>query len=243
MNSHKSETRAKRFRRPAEVAEDHIITGILDGRYSPGTDLPAERLLAETLGVTRPTLREALQRLGREGWVHIRHGKPTRIADFWDTGGFGLLGTLSRYGEHLPSRFITHLLEFRAVFLPPAAAAAARSAPGELRGLLRYAPGQDDAPERWVDFDWRLQRRLCRLSENPLFLLIINDFNHLYHQLAPIYFATAEARRASSFFYHSLDAALAEAPEEAFAVVQAAMTESIRIWQRIEAGPLPAEGS
>lgn len=226
----------KRFRRPAEFAEDQLVTGILDGTYPPGTDLPAERLLAEALGVTRPTLRETLQRLCREGWVRIRHGKPTRVADIWDTGGFGLLGTLSRYGEHLPERFITHLLEFRVVFLPPAAEAAARNAPDELHRLLQEAPTPDHGPQRWVAFDWRLMRRLCRLSENPMFLLVINDFKQLYHQLAPAYFEMAEARRASQSFYRRLDAAIAASPEDAAAVVTEAMRVSIGIWQRLEAG-------
>ncbi|MFH1985923.1 MAG: fatty acid metabolism transcriptional regulator FadR [Pseudomonadota bacterium] len=232
----------RRFRHPAAYAEDHIITGILEGTYAPGTDLPAERALSEAMGITRPTLREALQRLGREGWVHIRHGKPTRVADFWDTGGFGLLGTLARYGKHLPERFITDLLEFRAVFLPPAAAAAARNAPDELRRMLGEAPAPGHAPERWVDFDWRLQRSLCQLSKNPLFLLIINDFKDLYFQLAPAYFATTDARLASSSFYHRLEAALTWDPEDTASVVSAAMNESIRIWQRMEAGFVPANG-
>lgn len=239
MTSSTAPQTVKRFQRPGEYAEEQIITGILDGTYAPGTVLPAERVLSDTMGITRPTLRETLQRLGREGWVHIRHGKPTRVADFWATGGLGLLGTLARYGEHLPERFITHLLEFRAVILPPAAAAAARNDPDALRGLLREAPSPGHAPEQWVAFDWRLQRRLCQLSGNPLFVLIINDFKDLYHQLAPAYFATTAARRASSSFYKALNAALIASPGDTADVVASAMNESIRIWHQMEAGFVP----
>ncbi|MGC6744236.1 GntR family transcriptional regulator [Escherichia coli] len=41
----------------------------------PGLFLPAERELSELIGVTRTTLREVLQRLARDGWLTIQHGK------------------------------------------------------------------------------------------------------------------------------------------------------------------------
>ena len=99
--------------RPTQYAERHILTAILDGTYAPGTALPNERTLALKIGITRATLRETLQRLSGEGWISIRHGKPSRVNTFWDKGGLKMLGTLARYGEYLPKGFITHLLEFR----------------------------------------------------------------------------------------------------------------------------------
>ncbi|MCM2292713.1 FadR family transcriptional regulator [Allorhizobium sp. BGMRC 0089] len=42
--------------------------------YPPGTRLPAERELAQTLGVSRPSLREALIALEIEGTIEIRMG-------------------------------------------------------------------------------------------------------------------------------------------------------------------------
>jgi GntR family transcriptional regulator, negative regulator for fad regulon and positive regulator of fabA len=68
--------------RPREYAEHRLITAILDGTYPPETALPAERAMAETLGITRPTLRETLQRLSREGWIRIRHGKSSVVNDY-----------------------------------------------------------------------------------------------------------------------------------------------------------------
>ncbi|MEJ1267509.1 GntR family transcriptional regulator [Pantoea ananatis] len=48
---------------------------------------PAERELSELIGVTRTTLREVLQRLARDGWLTIQHGKPTRVNNFWENFG------------------------------------------------------------------------------------------------------------------------------------------------------------
>jgi GntR family transcriptional regulator len=54
---------------------------IEDGLYPTGTRLPSEPELALELGVSRPTLREALVLLAREGWVIRRHGSGTFVAD------------------------------------------------------------------------------------------------------------------------------------------------------------------
>ena len=72
-------------RSPAAFAEEYIVDSIWNGKFPPGTILPAERELSELIGVTRTTLREVLQRLARDGWLTIQHGKPTRVNNIWDT--------------------------------------------------------------------------------------------------------------------------------------------------------------
>jgi DNA-binding GntR family transcriptional regulator len=49
--------------KPADLAENRLLDAILDGSFPINSNLPPERDLATQLGVTRPTLREALQRL------------------------------------------------------------------------------------------------------------------------------------------------------------------------------------
>lgn len=44
------------------------------GEFPPGSRLPAERDLAKQLGVSRPSVREALIALEVEGWVEVRTG-------------------------------------------------------------------------------------------------------------------------------------------------------------------------
>ena len=39
--------------KPAEFAENQLLEAILDGSYGPGDVLPAERLLAQSLGDRR----------------------------------------------------------------------------------------------------------------------------------------------------------------------------------------------
>jgi DNA-binding FadR family transcriptional regulator len=53
---------------------DSLLADIVRGAFSPGTRLPAERELARQLGASRPTLREALRRLGEWNLVEPRRG-------------------------------------------------------------------------------------------------------------------------------------------------------------------------
>src|SRR5512135_3692860 len=99
--------------RPAELVESRLINAILDGEFPIDSRLPAERELAARLGVTRPTLREALQRLARDGWVEIHHGRPTRVRDYWHEGSLGVLSTIARRPDHLPPDFVPNLLVVR----------------------------------------------------------------------------------------------------------------------------------
>src|SRR5512139_131951 len=103
---------------PAETAELKLISAILKNEYPPNSSLPPERELAGILGVTRPTLREAMQRLARDGWLDIQHGKPTRVRDYWLEGNMGVLTVLAQMPSQQTPDFITHLLEIRALLAP-----------------------------------------------------------------------------------------------------------------------------
>jgi DNA-binding FadR family transcriptional regulator len=53
---------------------ERILADIVRGTHGPGAKLPSERDLARTLGASRPTVREALRRLGEWGLIQVRRG-------------------------------------------------------------------------------------------------------------------------------------------------------------------------
>ena len=60
---------------------DQIAALIRRGEYKPGARLPPERDLAKKLGVSRPSVREALIALEVEGFVEVRIGSGVYVAD------------------------------------------------------------------------------------------------------------------------------------------------------------------
>lgn len=59
----------------ADQVLERMITCFALGLYPPGHRLPPERALAARLGVSRTSVREALQRLEREGYVETLRGR------------------------------------------------------------------------------------------------------------------------------------------------------------------------
>jgi GntR family negative regulator for fad regulon and positive regulator of fabA len=103
---------------PAGFAEKYIIESIWNGRFPPGSILPAERELSELIGVTRTTLREVLQRLARDGWLTIQHGKPTKVNQFMETSGLHILDTLMTLDADNATAIVEDLLAARANISP-----------------------------------------------------------------------------------------------------------------------------
>jgi GntR family transcriptional regulator, transcriptional repressor for pyruvate dehydrogenase complex len=70
-----------RPKRLYEQIAEQVEALIRDGSFAPGTRLPAERELAEQLGVSRPSIREALIALEAAGLIETRIGDGTYVRD------------------------------------------------------------------------------------------------------------------------------------------------------------------
>src|SRR5512140_2542828 len=68
----------------SQIAEQ-IRTSILNGEFNPGDKLPPERELAEMFGVSRPSVREALNILAAAGLVEAYQGAGTVVKALVDT--------------------------------------------------------------------------------------------------------------------------------------------------------------
>lgn len=64
-----------------EQAAEYIRARILSGEYAVGSQIPTENELCALLGVSRPTLRQALDTLTREGLIVRIKGKGTFAAE------------------------------------------------------------------------------------------------------------------------------------------------------------------
>jgi GntR family negative regulator for fad regulon and positive regulator of fabA len=219
--------------KPAEITENRLIDAILSGHFPIDTTLPAERELAALLGVTRPTLREALQRLGRDGWIEIRHGRSTRVRDYWHEGNLGVLGAIARRSQGLPDNFVPNLLYVRQVMAPAYTRLAVEHAPEQVLGVLEGHTQLPEQPEAFAAFDWQLHHQLTLASGNPIFTLILNGFCELYQPMARLYFQPLAARARSRKFYADLQAAVqaGDAPA-AEAIARQVMADSLELWRQ-----------
>lgn len=218
--------------KPADLAEKQLLTAILDGTFLTGSPLPAERDLAQSLGVTRPTLREALQRLSRDGWILIRQGKSTVVRDYWKEGNLIMLDALSRQPEILTPALITNLLEVRALLAPDYASLAVLNAANQLIDYLPAFTRLPDTPEAYAQSDHELHHELTVLSGNPVFTLVYNGFRQISSLAGLTYFASPEARAYSKDYYQGLlEDAREHDPARAAERTNRVMRQSLAFWQ------------
>ena len=134
----------KRRSVPDEVA-DQLVDRIVSGRLAAGGPLPSERDLADTLAVSRPTVRAALQRLAQSGLVEIRQGGGTRVRDFRRHAGLDLLPRLIVGDGGLDLRVVRDVIRTRSSIGPVLARSAAEA--GEGPPLAEAVQAIDVAPD------------------------------------------------------------------------------------------------
>ena len=114
-------TRTAAPARVSDVVAGELERRILEGSLKPGDRLPAERELAVELGVSRPSLREAIQKLVSKGLLATRHGGGNYVTDRLEAH------FADPWQEMLKGHPLLHsdLLEFRQMLESQAAALAA----------------------------------------------------------------------------------------------------------------------
>ena len=190
---------------PASFAEKYIVRSIWENKFPPGSILPAERELSELIGVTRTTLREVLQRLARDGWLKIQHGKPTQVNNFWETSGLNILETIADLNPDGFPLLVDQLLSARANVSEIYFRGAVRNNPDKAQEVLAKIYQLEDCAEAYADYDYELHHALAFSSGNPLYVLILNGFKGLYSRVGRYYFSSQEARTIALDFYKALE--------------------------------------
>lgn len=222
----------KEKKRSSDKIENELIKSILAGVYSVGSTLPPERELAKEFGVGRPTIREALQRLGRSGWITERKGMPSIVNDYWRNGNLMTLVSIVENHHTITDDFIMYLLELRSSLTPTYIRDAVMFNQPKVVALLANLEQLEDNAESYAAFDWDLQKNCAGLAVNPIFLLILNSFDSIYIDMAKRFFSI-QTHRGLSFNYYQdlLKAALKGDALEAEKLSKTAMVKSLALWK------------
>lgn len=170
--------------RLADAITERLEAMMLEGSLKPGQRLPPERELAQRFGVSRPSLREAIQKLAARGLLVSRQGGGNFVNDDLNSGYTDpLLEMLTRHEE-----FHLDLLEFRdAMEGISAYYAALRSTPADKAIMIQRFEeldngfaGKDPAAEAKLDAAFHLS--IAEAAHNVLLLHTIRGIFHLLEQ-------------------------------------------------------------
>lgn len=160
----------------SQQAANQILDMILvEKRFQTGDKLPNEMELAQELGISRVTLREAIRILCTRGIVEIQRGRGTFVTSIEPTANFSPL-------ENIPMSN-RDLLEIRLMAEPPAAYYAAKRATPEEKQLIRDL--SDKIEEAITVKHASLQERL-RLEQDFHNAIATASHNQFMNHLLPI---------------------------------------------------------
>jgi DNA-binding FadR family transcriptional regulator len=170
---------------------ERLLGDIIKGVHPSGSRLPAERELARQLGASRPTLREALRRLGEWNLVEPRRGSGIVVRPYRDWS-IEVIGAYVRYGKPAPEQpslgriLIDMLAMRRAVCLEVIKLTAGRVPKGSTQGArlaMARAWQLRDQPT-YVREDFEVMRQVCEAAKFTPGLWLLNRVAEIWVEAA-----------------------------------------------------------
>ncbi len=152
---------------------------IADGVVKIGDRLPSERELSEQMGVSRTSVREALQQLEMQGVLEIVHGGGSIVRNIT---GREIRRTLEIFLERDPKR-VLELAELRAFMEAWAAREAARHRTEQelevMRGYLEEMERDFSKGQIRYDVDFKYHTEIAGATHNTIYLHMIDNIYNL----------------------------------------------------------------
>ncbi len=181
------------------IADSVLSMITVEKRFLPGSKLPNENVLAEELGVSRTTLREAVRILSTEGVLEIRRGRGTFVREDFKISRPEEMSSLNK--ARVKAR---DLYEMRLIFEPEAAYyAALRATEEEIQRILALG----------AEIERRIRQRKDRTEVEQSFHKSIAKATHneFMNQLMPvIYEGINKGVRLSEFHEEAVQATLTD---------------------------------
>jgi len=212
-------------RSTSDVIQDQLLGLVTGGILVVDERLPAERELAQQLGISRTTLRDALRSLEQSGVLESRQGAGWFVRHSTD-------GLAQNLALHFRLQDITfgQLVEARRAIEPIIAAlAAARRTEAEMdeiRGIFSVLLEEGDH-ERWVQSDYRFHATIARASHNPFFAIAVQPALTLLTSIRTEVVSRPGARNKSNREHAAVVKALESRDARA---AELAMIQHLRLW-------------
>ncbi|MBD1557559.1 FadR family transcriptional regulator [Vibrio sp. S9_S30] len=162
------------------LAIDQIVYDVLKENIPAGSFLKGENELAQAMGVSRTSVRSALQTLASKGLITItpKVGSVANTPDKWNWLDHDVLSWVTQYKDS--DTFLPHLLEVRLMVEPDAAALAALNATGDNLAAIEksynmMAEGLEKSDRKQIHSgDIAFHKQLLVATKNP-FLMSLGD--------------------------------------------------------------------
>ncbi|HLO76386.1 MAG TPA: FadR/GntR family transcriptional regulator [Magnetospirillum sp.] len=168
--------------RVSDQVTDRLLARIASGEWAPGQRLPGERQLAEDMGVSRVSVRAALQTLKTQGFIDAVQGGGTRVvsnAQCMDPG----LAQLVRVNQDN----LADLAEIRGILEMWAVRRAAENATpeniAELAEIMEATEADINRGKHKAENDIRFHLTIAKASGSAIYMHLMGLFRGILHEM------------------------------------------------------------
>lgn len=158
----------------AEQLHEQLLEWIMSGKYKEGDKIPSEKELCESFSVSRPVVREAIEKLQTEELVETKKGKGTFVLR-------SSLANLKQYAtaQDIAAIFNTHEVRL-ALESEAAALAALRRTPAQLLSIqdaLHKMQNDFNESNLSVLSDFEFHIGIARATNNETFVTLLENLH------------------------------------------------------------------
>jgi len=209
---------------------------ILSGELQAGDQLPAERQMAEQMGVSRTVVREAVKTLEQMGLVRVLTGSGTYVSRIEPEAISQSIGMLIQ--QSIPS--FEHLTEIRRMLETETAALAAERAGAEhiaaleqalerMRDAAALEEGHPGRIERFIESDLAFHNVLVEAAGNPLLPILLRPVSQHLLEFRRLTFSVPGGVQSSVDYHAKI---LDEVKARDAVASRRAMTEHLKYAQK-----------
>jgi len=213
-----------------------LLGKILSGDWKPGDWFPAERDIAEQMGVSRSSLHHAVLQLERDGFVHVLPRRGTQVADYRKKPTPQSLSAIMTYGsEELDEPLFHDLMDIRRLVEMECARRACTniydSTRREMREIAdRLAEENAAVPE----LIYRFHYLLTQASGNSIFAMMFRAFEPVLQVLISRHYSlqAVDLKDASAMHRELLDHIEARDEEAAAECVERLLAQGVSVLEQ-----------
>lgn len=208
-------------KRASEEIYEQIRQLILNGEIKPGERLPSERKMMDMMRRSRPTIREAMRMLEREGYIKIYSGSSGAVVqEISVDNAVQSLETIMQFQQLT----VENILEFRRMTESEGAKLASRRrTEGDLQKIeetLENTGKSIGDVESFIDCDMQFHLAVAEASRNAMYTIMLQVCRNMIGEALMEIFSTGSETERTERYYRILEAhksvyqAIAEGQEE-----------------------------
>lgn len=190
----------------SQEISDLIEEAIVQKKFLKGEKLPTETEFCKMFGVSRTSLREALQMLNAKGLIAVRKGDGIYVKDYSPDN---VTKPMSLFLElNLSKEYILHVIEIRKMLEPQIARLAAlRRTDDDLETLRtnlkqhRKCKKHDFFSQGKLDGEFHL--KIANASRNPIISVAVKPIFEIMPKIRSIVYAYIDTSKSEALEYHA----------------------------------------